>query len=147
MVVGVLHEAGVDLHLPREDRLEVVGNVVPGGDLVRPGRELRLGRDDAELLLARQDLLPQHVPPLVEPALVLRRPLGRHVVRGVRRPGREVDEEGLVPHQRLLLADPLDRLVGHVLREVIALLGRRLRLDRRRPLVDAPGSTGSSPRR
>ncbi len=51
-------------------------------------------------------------------------------------PGREVDEERLVPHQRLLLPDPLDRLVGHVLGEVVALLRRPVGLDRRRPLVD-----------
>jgi hypothetical protein len=32
----------------------------------------------------------------------------------VGRAGREIDEERLVPRQRLLLADPLDGLVGHV---------------------------------
>ena len=50
-------------------------------------------------------------------------------------PGREVDEERLVRHQRLLLADPADAVVGQVLGEVIALLGRRRRLDRRRAVV------------
>ena len=59
-----------------------------------------------------------------------------HVVRRVRRARREVDEERLVAHQRLLLADPLDRLVGHVLGEVVALLRRLLGLDRGRALVD-----------
>ena len=78
----------------------------------------------------------KRVPALVEAALVLVRPLRRHVVRSVRRPRGEVHEEGLVGHQRLLLAHPLDRLVGHVLGEVVALLGRLLRLDRRRALVD-----------
>ena len=58
------------------------------------------------------------------------------MVRRVRRAGREVDEERLVRHERLLLADPRDRLVGHVLGEVVALLGRPLRLDRRRALVE-----------
>ena len=60
-------------------------------------------------------------------------------VRGARR---EVDEERLVGHQRLLLADPLDRLVRQVLGEVVALLGRAVGLDRdrvavqrRRPLI------------
>ena len=36
VVVGVLEEPGVDLHLAGEHRLEVVGHVVPCGDLVRP---------------------------------------------------------------------------------------------------------------
>ena len=57
-------------------------------------------------------------------------------MRRVRRAGREVDEERLVGHERLLLADPLDRLVGHVLREVVALLRSPVGLDRRRPLVE-----------
>ena len=52
--VGVLQEAGVDLHLTGQDRLEVVGHVVPRGDLRRPGRELGVRRDDPEVLLARR---------------------------------------------------------------------------------------------
>ena len=98
--------------------------------------ELRVLGDDAELLLAREDLLAQLVPAFVEATLVLVRPLGRHVVRSVGGSWSEVHEEGLVGHERLLLADPLDRLVGHVLGEVVALLRRLLGLHRRRALVD-----------
>ena len=101
-----------------------------------PRRQLRIRRDDSELLLPFEDLLAQRVPALVEAALVLVRPLRRNVMRGVRRPRGEVHEERLVGHERLLLARPLDRLVGHVLGEVVALLGRLLRLHRRRALVD-----------
>ena len=86
VVVGVLEEAGVDLHLAGEDRLHVVGRVVPGRDLVRPGGELRVGGDHAELLLARERLLAKRVPALVELALVLRRPLRR--ARGAGRASR-----------------------------------------------------------
>ncbi len=136
VVVGVLQEAGVDLHLARQHGLEVIRDLVPGGDLLGPGGQLRVGRDHAELLLAGERLLAQPVPALVERALVLRRPLRRDVVRRVRRAGREVDEERLVGHQRLLLADPLDRPVGHVLGEVVALLRGPVGLDRRRPLID-----------
>src|SRR3954471_282172 len=68
-----------------------------------------------ERLLACERLLAQPVPALVKAALVVVRPLGRDVVRRVRRPRREVHEERLVAPQRLLLADPADRLVGHVL--------------------------------
>ena len=94
------------------------------------------GGHDSQLLLPSQDLLAQRIPALVEAALVLVRPLRRNVMRGVRRPRGEVHEERLVGHERLLLARPLDRLVGHVLGEVVALLGRLLRLQRRRALVD-----------
>ena len=99
-------------------------------------RQLRVRRDDAELLLAREGPLAQRVPAVVELARVLVRPLRRHVVRRVRRTGREVGEERLVGHERLLLVHPGDRLVGHVAHEVVALLGRAIRLDRRRPLVE-----------
>ena len=98
--------------------------------------QLRLRRHDSKLLLPFEDLLAKRIPALVEAALVLVRPLRRNVVRGVCRPWSEVHEEWLVGHERLLLANPLDRLVGHVLGEVVALLRRLLRLHRRRALVE-----------
>ena len=98
-------------------------------------RELRIGRDHAELLLAREDPLALGVPAVVELAGVLVRPFLRDVVRRVRRTRREVHEERLVGHQRLLLAHPLDRLVGHVAHEVVALLRGAIGLDRGRALV------------
>ena len=63
-----------------------------------PGGELGLGRDYAELLLLGEGALALRVPPVVELSGVLVRPLFRYVVRGVRRPGREVDEERLLGH-------------------------------------------------
>ncbi len=74
--------------------------------------------------------------PCVEAALVPVGPLRRDVVRGVRRTRREVREERLVRRQRLLLARPGDRLVRHVVHEVVALLGGAPRIDRGRVLVD-----------
>ena len=66
MVVGVLEEAGVDLHLAREHGLQVVGHVVPGG--ISSGRSVSSAsvRDDAELLLPRERPLAQRVPNVVE---------------------------------------------------------------------------------
>ncbi len=72
VVVGVLEEAGVDLHLAGEHRLQLGRHVVPGRDLVVPGRELSVGRDHAKCLLSSERLLTERVPPLVELALVLR---------------------------------------------------------------------------
>ncbi len=136
VMVGVLHEARVHLHLPGEDRLHLVRRVVPGGDLGRPLRQLRVFRDDAQLLLALERLLTDLVPALVELPLVLRRPLGRDVMRRVGRARRVVDKERLVRHQRLLLTDPVDCTIRHVLREVVALLGCTVRLDRDGAVVD-----------
>ena len=50
-------------------------------------------------------------------------------------PGAKYMKNGLSPHQRLLLAHPVDRLVGQILGQVIALRRRLRRLDRRRALV------------
>jgi hypothetical protein len=57
-------------------------------------------------------------------------------MRGMGCARREVDEERLVGREGLLLADPADRLVRHVLREVVSLFGRILRLHRSRAFVD-----------
>ena len=136
MVVGVLEKRRVDFHLAGEDRPHVLRRLVPGRNFVRPRRENGVGRDDAQLLLARERFLAQLVPALVELALVLLDPVLRHVVRRVAGARREIHEERLVGHQRLLLARPLDRLVRHVFGEVVALFRGFLGLDWDRAFVD-----------
>jgi hypothetical protein len=136
VVVGVLEEPGVHLHLPRQHRLQPLGHVVPGRDLAVALGQHRLGRHHAQLLLPGQDLLAQGVPAGVEATPVLVRPLRGHVVRRVRGTGCVVDEERLVRCQGLLLPDPPDRPVGHVLSEVVPLLRGLRRLNRRGALVD-----------
>ncbi len=133
--VGVLEEAGVDLHLPLEHRSQLRVHLVPRRDLGVPRRELRVLRDDPELLLAGEGQLPLAVPAVGERALVLVGPLLRHVVGGMGGARGEVHEEGLVRHQRLLLVHPTDGPVGQVLRQVVALLRRLRRLDGRESLV------------
>ena len=114
--------------------------LVPVLDGVGFGRELRVLRDDAHLLLAGEGLFAVLVPAAVELALVLRDPVLRHVMRGVRGAGGEVGEERLVRGQRLLAPDPLDGLVRHVGGEVVVRVVRHLDLDgavvdQRRPLI------------
>ena len=99
-------------------------------------RELAVRRDDSQLLLPGIGLLAQLVPALIELAFVLVGPLLRHMVGRVRRAGREVDEERLIGSKTLLLPDPGNRLVGHVVHEMVAFLGRLLRLHRRGSLVE-----------
>ena len=123
VVVGVLRIARVHLHLAGVEGLELVRDVVPGGDGVVARRELRLGGDDAESLLPGERLLTHLVPALVEGALVLLGPGFCHVMRGVAAPGGEVGEERL---PRVLCTDrvePLDRLVRHVVGQVVGLVG------------------------
>ena len=87
------------------------------------------------LLLPGQDLLADRLVPHVEPAGELLDPLLRCVVRRVRRTRRVVEEERLVRGDHLGVLDELQRLVGDVLGEVVALLGG-LRLVHRVVVVD-----------
>ena len=87
MVIGVFQEAGVDLHLARQHRLELIGDDVPGRDLLRAGGQLGVRRDHAELFLARKRGLALAIPARIERARVARRPFGWHVVRGMRGTG------------------------------------------------------------
>ena len=143
--VGVLAEAGVDLHLTREELLLVGRQRGPVLDRLGLRRELRARRDDAQLDLPRERLLAHDVPALVELALVLGDPLLRHVVRRVRRARREVHEERLVGRERLLELHPGDRLVRHVGHEVVVRVPRNL--DRVHAVVEVAAPTGSSRRR
>ena len=98
--------------------------------------ELAVCRDDAQRLLAGDGLFAQFVPALVKLALVFIGPFLGHVVRRMRRAGREVDEEGLFGGESLLLRDPGDGLVCHILHEVVAFFRRSLGVHRRRALID-----------
>ena len=119
--VGVVHEAGVDLHLPRVELLRRVVERVPGVEQVGPLGQHRVLRDHAELLLPLEDLLADRVPALVELALVLVGPLLRDVMRRVGAAGRVVEEPRLLGILRPDRVQPLDRLVGEVVREVVRL--------------------------
>ena len=135
MMIGVLHEGGVDLHLALEGGLELRVHLVPRRNLLVPRRELCVSGDHAQFLLALENDLALLVPAVRELALVLLDPLLRYVMRGMRRARREVDEEGLVGQQRFLLARPGDGFVTQIFRQVITL-GRRLRrFDRGRAFV------------
>ena len=92
-------------------------------------RQLGVGRDDAHLLLARERLLAHRLIAHVEAALEAVDPLLRRVVRGVAGARRVVEEERLVGRQHLGVLDELERLVGEVLGEVVALLRRARRVD------------------
>ncbi len=54
----------------------------------------------------------------------------------MRSAGGEVDEERLVWNERLLLPDPVDRLVGHVVYKVVSLFGGLRGLDRNGAFIE-----------
>ena len=132
--VGVGQETGVDLHQAPGHRLVAVVIVGPRGDLLGARREPGAGGNDAHFDLAGIYPFPQRIPAVVELAGELIRPLRPDVVRTVRRAGREVDEERLVWSRRLLRPDPLDRLVGEILGEVV-VVAADVRLDGGRLVV------------
>src|SRR5262245_65472227 len=85
----------------------------------------------AKLLLTGEGFLTNPLPALIEFAFVLCDPVFRDVVRGMSRSGSKVNKKRLVGSDRLLLPDIGNRLVGEVLHQVVALVRRPLRLDRR----------------
>jgi hypothetical protein len=86
-------------------------------------RQLGVRRHDAQLLLPGEDLLPRHLVAHVEPALVPVGPFPRHVVRRVGSAQRVVQVHRPFRGDRLDVVDELDRLVGQVDAEVVALRG------------------------
>ena len=129
VVVGVAQEAREDLHHPAVQPARVGRQRRPVGDVRVVAGQLRVGRQDAQLLLARERPLAVGVPAVVELAGVPVRPLLGHVVRRMGGAEAEVQVEGLVGVDLLGVRDELDRLVDQVLGEVVALLGRPRRLD------------------
>jgi hypothetical protein len=100
-----------------------------GTDRIQRG-QLGVGRHQTELLLARQRLFPHRLVPLVEAAGELRDPVLRGVVRCVAGARGVVEEERLLRGDRLGVPDELDRLVGDVVGEVVALRGGARLIDR-----------------
>ena len=154
VMVGVRQEPRVHLGHPAEQPLLLRRQRIPRpGDIQRrerlalgplaglrradrvDRRQLGVGRDDAQLLLPGQRLLPDRLVPHVEAALELVGPFLRDMVRRMGRAGRVVQEERLVRRDRLGVLDELQRLVGQVLGQVIAL-GRGLRLVHRVVVID-----------
>ena len=149
VVVGVGEESGVHLGHPGEQAPLVVVQRVPRAGVVQrrerlavgagarlggadrvERRQFGVGRHQTQLLLARQGLLPHRLVALVEAARELLDPLLRRVVGRVAGAGCVVEEERLLRSDRLGVLDELDRLVGDVVGEVVALLGRAGLVDR-----------------
>ncbi len=144
MIVGVLQECRVHLHLALQYGLEFGVHVIPGRDLVVTRGEYGIGRNNAQLFLFLESDLALLVPAMGELALVLVDPLLRHVVRRVGSAGREVHEERLVSHERLLLARPGNRLVGQILGQVVTFRRVSWEAQSGSCLHTKPGHTGCS---
>src|SRR5262245_65928338 len=137
----MLEEAGENLLHARVESFLVRRARVPGRNRLGPRRELRVLRNETELLLLFERDLALAVPAVIERPLVFVGPLLVHVMRGVTGARRKVDEERLVGCGGLLLPDPTDRPLGDrfgevPLRVVVRHLDRGGVLEeRRKPLV------------
>ena len=136
VVVEVGQEPGVDLHHARVQPPLVRAQRRPLGDVGVVPRQLRVSREQADLLLPREHGLPVGIPALVELSRVLGDPVFRRMVRSVPGPGREQGEEGLLGGVDVRVQDELDGLVGEILAEVVPLLRRAVRADRTVVLVE-----------
>ena len=87
MVIGVGDEAGEHLGLAAEQFLVRFRQRIPGGEILRLRRQLRVGGNDARLLLPLEGRLAHLVPALIELAVELLDPLlaARDAARGSRR--------------------------------------------------------------
>ena len=122
-MVGVHEEGGIDVRLADEHLLLVRGELIPLlQQLVRPGGELGVRRDHAQLLLVGEDLLPEFVPALVEQVQIrgFLDPCRRRMVRRMRAARHVIDEERLLRTQRINLVHVGDGLVRHRGNEIVA---------------------------
>ena len=83
--IHVFGESGVHLHQPALKRLLVFGNRVPGSQVGRPRRQLRILRNPTHFLGALEDAFAVLVPAVVELAFVFVGPFLGDLVRAVRR--------------------------------------------------------------
>ncbi len=114
--VDMFDEAGKDFHQSPLKRPLRLGNTVPARHVRRARREPGVGRNPAELLLAREHALAIGVPTVVELAFVLVGPLLEDLVRSVSGARRPVKEERFVGRERLVMSQPVDAM----LREIFA---------------------------
>lgn len=129
LVVGVVEERGERLLQPCRQPSLGVGERLPRLDARVAIRQLGVGRDDPELLLALEPTLTHDVPTLVvaPPVLVA---VGRGgLVGGVGGPEGEPREDRPVGSDVGRGSDHLEGPVDQVLAQVVAVLGCRGRVD------------------
>jgi len=110
----VIKHGGEGFHGARGQPLLFWREGFPARHIVGPGRQLCIGRHQAQAFLARQNQLPRRVPAHIEFALVAGDIVGRGVVGSVHRAGSPVHQKGLVGADGALGAHPVDGLAGEV---------------------------------
>ena len=132
LYIAMFGEPGSHLHQSALKRPLVLGDVVPRlHSLVTVG-ELTVLWDPALVLRALEDPLPVGIPAIIELPGVTVGPLLHDVVWAMQAAAGPIHEERPIGLERLVVAQPVDRILGQVLREVIALLGRLRRPHHRR---------------
>ena len=121
VVVGVLRVAGVGLHLAGVERLQFVRHVLPGGERLVALGQLSIRGDHSKLLLPGEGL-PRSLSQPWSNLPLYRRPFLGHVMRRVAAARGEVGEERLGRVLRPDPVQPLDRLVRHVVGQVVGVL-------------------------
>src|SRR6185369_1900412 len=136
MMIGLLHEAGIDFHLSTKHWLHLWIDSVPCWYFGMAFREFAILWDNAKRLLTFECFFAESIPTAIELAFVLVSPLFGHMMWSVCRARRIVDEERPVGSQCLLLTHPVDGAIGQIFVKRVSLLRRFLRLDSRRPFKE-----------
>ena len=129
LFVGVAEESGERLLEGREEPFRIRREVVPGLDAGIARREFRALGNDAEFELSREPLFAHLVPALVELAAVTIDVLLRGLMGRMGRAQREIEEEGLIGIDGLVVAQKALRVIDDVFGEVIAVFRRPGWLD------------------
>ena len=119
-VVGVGGITGEHFSLPCEQLLLIGRQRVPFFQVIRPGCQLRVGRDDAKPLLIGKYLLAKGVPAHVELALELVDPFLGRLMRRMGAAGHVIEEERLIRIGGIELSQVGDRVVRHVRGQIVA---------------------------
>src|SRR6185295_16842421 len=93
LLIGVLAEAGESFYLPGGEFFLLGSLGIPGRDFVGTLGQFRFRRYNSHPFLAREDLLVERIPTLIELTLVSLDVFLGHMMRRVQSTGGKVDEE------------------------------------------------------
>ena len=127
----MVHHAGEGGLQPGQVALLLRRVVVPGPHVVVARRQLGAGRHHAQRQLLGQPALALHIPPGGKNGVVAADQPGRRLMRGMHCAQRQPAQPGRLRQFRHMPGQEADGLVHQVFRQVIALLRRTRRLNRR----------------
>ena len=135
-VVGVGKIGGIDLCLSCEELFLVGWERVPGRKTGRTSGQLCCCWNNAQLLLTGEGFFAQLIPSLIELALVLGNPVCWNMMRSMNGASGKVEKEGLLRRYSVVLMQPVNRVIGQILRQDVTLFRLTRRDHRARAAIE-----------